>query len=60
VSQHGIPPKQLFCEFEAVGYELVGFMERPELGGYFARFRASGPAISPGKILPCVYQEKDE
>ena len=54
--QHGIPPKQLFCEFEAVGYELVGFMERPELGGYFARFRAKGPAILPGKIRPCPYQ----
>ncbi|ASK87339.1 class I SAM-dependent methyltransferase [Sphingorhabdus sp. SMR4y] len=55
-SQHGIPPKQLFCEFEAVGYELVGFMERPELGGYFARFRAKGPAIAPGDIKPCPYQ----
>ena len=57
VAQHGIPPKQLFCEFEAVGYELVGFMERPELGGYFARFRAKGPAIEPGKIKPCPYQQ---
>ncbi|VWX57813.1 Ubiquinone biosynthesis methyltransferase UbiE [Sphingorhabdus sp. 109] len=55
-SQHGIPPKQLFCEFEAVGYELVGFMERPELGGYFARFRAKGPALAPGDITPCPYQ----
>ncbi|MGB5723095.1 MAG: class I SAM-dependent methyltransferase [Parasphingorhabdus sp.] len=54
--QHGIPPKQLFCEFEAVGYELVGFMERPELGGYFARFRAKGPAFLPGEIKPCPYQ----
>ncbi len=56
VTQHGIPPKQLFCEFEAVGYELVGFMERPELGGYFARFRAKGPAIAPEDITPCPYQ----
>ncbi len=55
-SQHGIPPKQLFCEFEAVGYELIGFMERPELGGYFARFRAKGDAILPGKIKPCPYR----
>ena len=55
-SQHGIPPKQLFCEFEAVGYEVVGFMERPELGGYFARFRAKGAAKPPGQIIPCPYQ----
>ena len=54
LAQHGIPPKQLFCEFEAVGYELIGFMERPELGGYFARFKAKGDAILPGKIEPCV------
>ena len=54
-SQHGIPPKQLFCEFEAVGYELIGFMERPELGGYFARFKAQGGPILPGKIEPCPY-----
>lgn len=55
-SQHGIPPKQLFCEFEATGYELIGFMERPELGGYFARFKAKGKAPLPGQIVPCPYK----
>ncbi|MEO9635559.1 MAG: class I SAM-dependent methyltransferase [Parasphingorhabdus sp.] len=59
-AQHGIPPKQLFCEFEAVGYELVGFMERPELGGYFAKFRAKGPPILPGKITPCPYERDSD
>ena len=59
-AEHGIPPKQLFCEFEAVGYQLVGFMERPELGGYFARFRAEGPAIAPGTIKACPYQPNRE
>lgn len=56
LTQHGIPPKQLFCEFEAVGYELIGFMERPELGGYFARFKASGKAPLPGRIKPCPFE----
>ena len=56
-AEHGIPPKQLFCEFEAVGYELIGFMERPELGGYFARFRPKGEALLPGKIKPCELKE---
>ncbi|PHR21307.1 MAG: SAM-dependent methyltransferase [Sphingopyxis sp.] len=60
VTEHGIPPKQLFCEFEAVGYELVGFMERPELGGYFARFRARGPGKTPEEITPCPYQAQPE
>ena len=58
-SQNGIPPKQLFCEFEAVGYELIGFMERPELGGYFARFKAKGADILPGKISPCPYSKAE-
>lgn len=55
--QHGIPPKQLFCEFEAVGYQLIGYMERPELGGYFARFRPVGKAPLPGKIKPCELKQ---
>lgn len=56
-AQHGIPPKQLFCEFEAVGYQLIGYMERPELGGYFARFRPVGKAPLPGKINPCELKQ---
>ncbi len=59
-SQHGIPPKQLFCEFEAVGYELIGFMERPELGGYFARFKVKGEAILPRRIVPCPYKHPEK
>lgn len=55
--QHGIPPKQLFCEFEAVGYQLIGYMERPELGGYFARFRPIGKSPLPGKIKPCEMEQ---
>ena len=35
-NRHGIPPKLLFCEFEAVGYKLVEFIENP------ARARAMG------------------
>lgn len=56
-SQHGTPPKQLFCEFEAVGYQLAGFMQRPELGGYFARFYPVGKAPLPDEIKPCGLQE---
>lgn len=56
-AEHGISPKQLFCEFEAVGYQLIGYMERPELGGYFARFRPVGKSPLPGKIVPCELLE---
>ncbi len=50
---HGIPPKQLFCEFEAVGFRLKGFVERLEVGGYFARFEAVGARPDPNKIKAC-------
>lgn len=53
IGQHGIPPKRLFCEFEAVGYELVGYQSKPELGGYLARFIARGDAPAPAEISPC-------
>lgn len=51
---HGIPPKLLFCEFEAVGFKLKGFVERLEVGGYFARFEAIGNRPEPGAIRACA------
>jgi ubiquinone/menaquinone biosynthesis C-methylase UbiE len=52
-TRHGIPPKLLFCEFEAVGYKLVEFIEKPDIAGYFARFEAVGAQVSPAKIKGC-------
>ncbi len=52
-NQHGIPPKLLFCEFDAVGYRLVEFAERPEVGAYFARFELKGKAPEPKAIRTC-------
>jgi SAM-dependent methyltransferase len=49
--RHGIPPKLLFCEFEAVGYRLTGFTEQLKLGGYIARFERYIPLFSQGKNL---------
>ncbi|QFT78011.1 class I SAM-dependent methyltransferase [Erythrobacter sp. THAF29] len=51
--RHGIPPKLLFCEFEAVGYNLVEFIERPDIRGYFARFQRGEKRIEPSAIKPC-------
>jgi SAM-dependent methyltransferase len=51
---HGIPPKLLFCEFEVVGYRLKDFSERPTVGGYFARFEASGKRPDPDAIKACT------
>lgn len=52
--RHGIPPKLLFCEFDAVGYRLVEFVERPDLRGYFARFERAAERPEPGDITACT------
>ncbi len=52
--QHGIPPKLLFCEFEAVGYRLTGFTEQLKLGGYIARFEVSDERPAPSAIRTCA------
>lgn len=52
-NQHGIPPKLLFCEFAAVGYQLKEFVERKEVGAYFARFELAGDRPKPSAIKPC-------
>ncbi|MBS3931213.1 MAG: methyltransferase domain-containing protein [Sphingomonadales bacterium] len=51
--QHGIPPRQLFCEFSALGFSLVQFVLRPELNGYYAAFEATGNRPDPKDIKPC-------
>jgi SAM-dependent methyltransferase len=52
--RHGIPPKLLFCEFDAVGYRLTGFTEQLKLGGYIARFEVSGERPEPSAIKTCA------
>ena len=52
-SAHGIPPRQLFCEFAAVGFRLTEFIRKPELTGYYAQFEAVGDRPAPQAIKPC-------
>ncbi|MEM7779035.1 MAG: class I SAM-dependent methyltransferase [Pseudomonadota bacterium] len=49
----GIPPKQLFCEFDAAGFRLLEFIERPDLKGYLARFERKGQRPEPSAIKAC-------
>lgn len=51
--QHGIPPLLLSCEFEAVGFKLVEFIEKPDIRGYFARFEPAAERPEPSEIRPC-------
>lgn len=53
--ERGIPHALLFCEFEAVGYHLIEFIERPDIRGYFARFeRGPGGRTEPAAIEVCA------
>ncbi len=51
--QHGIPPLLLTCEFEAVGYRLIEFVEKPDINGYFARFGREEKRREPSEIEAC-------
>lgn len=53
VGRHGMPHTLLFCEFEAVGYVLVEYVERPDIKGYFARFQRGEARTKPEAIKAC-------
>ncbi|MDT0575517.1 methyltransferase domain-containing protein [Croceicoccus sp. F390] len=50
---HGIAPKLLFCEFQAVGFRLAAFNRRPDIAGYYARFESAGNRPEPDEIKAC-------
>lgn len=53
IGSHGLPHRLLFCEFEAVGYVLVEYIERPDIQGYFARFQRGSARAEPEAIKVC-------
>lgn len=53
VGSHGLPHSLLFCEFEAIGYTLIEYIERPDIRGYFARFGKGDRRVEPEEIEPC-------
>lgn len=53
VGRHGLPHTVLFCEFEAIGYVLVEYIERPDIKGYFARFQRGTKRPEPEAIKVC-------
>ncbi|MEM9084671.1 MAG: class I SAM-dependent methyltransferase [Pseudomonadota bacterium] len=54
IGQRGIPHALLFCEFEAVGYHLLEFIEKPDIEGYFARFERGRKRSDPANIEVCT------
>ncbi len=53
IVQHGTPLPQLICEFQAVGYRPLEFVEMPNAGGYFARFVRARTRPRPQDIRAC-------
>jgi SAM-dependent methyltransferase len=53
IAQHGTPLSLLICEFQAVGYRPLEFVEKPNAGGYFARFVRARTRPAPGDIRVC-------
>lgn len=54
VKQHGIPPAQLKCEFEALNLAPVKFKMLTGGEVYLMAFRVAGPKPAPEKINACA------
>lgn len=57
---HGTPPAQLECEFEAVGFRQIDQRDMPSAGGYMARFTRGTARVEPGLIEPCLINVTDD
>jgi SAM-dependent methyltransferase len=53
VKRHGMPPRQLICEFEALGLKPVKTARLSHAEAYFAMFAVAGPRPSPAGIKSC-------
>jgi predicted methyltransferase len=53
VRQHGMPPRQAFCEFAALGMERVKVARLTEGDAYLIMFKATKPRPDPSAIKAC-------
>ena len=53
VKRHGMPPRQLLCEFAALGLTPVRTARLPHADAYFVAFRIAAPRPDPRAIKPC-------
>ena len=53
VKRHGMPPRQLLCEFAALGLTPVKTSRLTHAEAYFAAFRPTHPRPKPSAITPC-------
>lgn len=53
VKRHGMPPKQLICEFASIGLQSVIARRLTGSDAYFTSFRLASPRPEPTAIKPC-------
>ena len=53
VKRHGMPPRQLICEFASIGLQPVVAERLPGSDAYFTSFRIAAPRPAPSAIRPC-------
>jgi len=53
VKRHGMRPRQVICEFGAVGLSPAKASRLSGSDAYFLAFKVSGPRPEPGQIKPC-------
>jgi SAM-dependent methyltransferase len=53
VKRHGMPPRQLVCEFAALGMTPAKTARLPHADAYFVAFRISAPRPQAAAIKPC-------
>jgi len=53
IRRHGMPPRQLMCEFAAVGLSPVTTRRLPGGDSYFVSFKIVAPRPRPQGIKPC-------
>ena len=54
VKRHGMPPKQLICEFAALGMRPAKTARLTHADAYFVAFEVAAPRPEPAAITPCV------
>jgi ubiquinone/menaquinone biosynthesis C-methylase UbiE len=60
VKRHGMPPRQLMCEFAALGLQPTKTSRLAGSDAYFAAFRTASPRPQPGDIKPCPEANSQE
>lgn len=60
IKRHGMPPRQLLCEFAALGLAPTKAARLAGSDAYFAAFRVAAPRPVPGAIKPCSEERPSE